>query len=104
MAESYHRFPKNGSDIFEGRLEDRGQLDAAREFGVLARRIFSRRGDASTEEIGSACPSGESSVSMQVLGCFRFRGKKHMGRFVARSTWSRVSQNGNFLRAANVLS
>jgi hypothetical protein len=69
--------------FFEGGLDDPDQLDTAREFGFLPQPIFSRRSDAATQENGSACPSGESSASIQVLGCFRFRGKKHMAALAA---------------------
>jgi hypothetical protein len=58
MAESYHRFLKNGSVIFAGRPDGPDQLDPAREFGILARPIFSRRSDASTQEIAFGLPVG----------------------------------------------
>jgi len=88
----YHIILKNRRDIFEGSTDDPDQLDTAREFGFLAQPISSRRSDHRRKKLVRLARSGESRASIQVLGCFRFRGKKHIAALAAGSTWSRMTR------------
>jgi hypothetical protein len=90
--EIWHIFLKNGIDILHEALHDQDQLDPACELRFSAQPILRGRSGASMPDMGSACLSGDSRASMQVLGCFRFRGKKHVAALAAGRTWSRMTQ------------